>query len=174
MSLFDSMVVPILLYGSEVWGIYENKEIDKLHIKFCKRILGVKQQTPNLAVLGELGRFPLSVISKQRSIIYWSKIMKKTNSIELKVFNEQCLLANQNCWAGKIQTFLNSLGFGNVWMNFDRSINFSYMFKQRICDQYLQIWNTSVQAMPKLDYFNKFKTKFEYERYLDFISNKLL
>ena len=47
------------------------------------------------------------------------------------------------------------------------------MFKQRICDQYLQTWNTSVQAMPKLDYFNKFKTKFEYERYLDFISNDI-
>ena len=130
LSLFDSMVVPILLYGSEVWGIYENKEIDKLHIKFCKRILGVRQQTPNIAVLGELGRFPLSVISKQPSIIYWSKIMKKTNSIEIKVFNEQRLLNNNNIWAGKMLMFLNSLGFGDVWYHFNTNINYSYIFKQ--------------------------------------------
>ena len=37
LSLFDKMIVPIYLYGSEVWGIYGYKEIDKL--QFCKRIL---------------------------------------------------------------------------------------------------------------------------------------
>ena len=62
LSLFDKMIVPILLYGSEVWGIYGYKEIDKLHLKYCKRILSVKQQTPSCAVYGELGRFPLSNI----------------------------------------------------------------------------------------------------------------
>ena len=35
LSLFDKMIVPILLYGSEVWGIYGYKEIEKLHLKFC-------------------------------------------------------------------------------------------------------------------------------------------
>ena len=39
LSLFDSMVVPILLYGAETWGIYDFKELDKLHLKFCKHIL---------------------------------------------------------------------------------------------------------------------------------------
>ena len=32
--LFDRLVVPIILYGSEVWGVYDYKEIDKIHIKF--------------------------------------------------------------------------------------------------------------------------------------------
>lgn len=61
------MIVPILLYGSEVNGIYDLKEIDKLHIKLCKRILGVKQPTPNCAIYGKLGRFQLSVLCKERS-----------------------------------------------------------------------------------------------------------
>lgn len=46
LSLFDSMVVPILLYAADVWGIYDFKEIDKIHVKFCKHILGVRTQTP--------------------------------------------------------------------------------------------------------------------------------
>ena len=50
LELFDKMVTPILHYGSEVWGIYCIKEIDKLHIKFCKYVLGVKTQTSNFAV----------------------------------------------------------------------------------------------------------------------------
>ena len=76
---FDTMVVPILLYGSEVWGVSKFKEVDKLHIRFCKYILGVRQQTPNLAVYGQLGRFPLYVICKEMSIKFWLKIMKNDN-----------------------------------------------------------------------------------------------
>ena len=33
--LFDKLVSPILLYGSEInWGIYNYKEVDKLHIRW--------------------------------------------------------------------------------------------------------------------------------------------
>ena len=57
LSLFDSMIVPILTYGSEVWGVYNFKEVDRLHIRFLKYILGVKTQTPTMAIYGETGRF---------------------------------------------------------------------------------------------------------------------
>ena len=69
---------PILLYCSEIWGIYNYKEVDKLHIRFCKMVLGVRNQTVNYAVLGELGRLPLSIIAF-RSIKYWLKIQDKNN-----------------------------------------------------------------------------------------------
>jgi len=62
LSLFDSMVVPNLLYGSEVLGLYNFKDVDKLHIRFLKSLLGVNKQTPNIVVYGESGRFLLSVI----------------------------------------------------------------------------------------------------------------
>ena len=65
---FDKMITPIVLYGSEVWGIYCIKEIDKFHIKFCKYVLGVKTQTSNFAVYGELGRFPFYIKAIERSL----------------------------------------------------------------------------------------------------------
>ena len=41
LKIFDAMVEPILLYGSEIWG-YENiKIIEQVHLGFCKRILKV-------------------------------------------------------------------------------------------------------------------------------------
>ena len=70
LSLFDSLVVPIILYGSEVWGVYNLREVDKLHLKVCKLILGVRPQTSNTAVLGEFGIFPLSMLCKQRTLNY--------------------------------------------------------------------------------------------------------
>ena len=78
-KLFDSLVSPILLYASEVWGIYEYEHIDKIHIKFCKNILGVRTQSPKYAVYGDLGRYPLSVIAKERSIKFWLKKLANNN-----------------------------------------------------------------------------------------------
>ena len=61
LELFDSLILAILLYGCEVWG-YENVLIlDRLHLKYLKYPLGLKQSTPSCMVYGETGRFPLSV-----------------------------------------------------------------------------------------------------------------
>ena len=48
--LFDRLISPILLYAAEVWGIYGLQQVDRLHIKFCKSILGVHTQTPNCGI----------------------------------------------------------------------------------------------------------------------------
>jgi hypothetical protein len=38
--LFDRMVEPILLYCAEVVGIYNTDVLDRIQMKFCKKILG--------------------------------------------------------------------------------------------------------------------------------------
>jgi hypothetical protein len=64
-SLNYFMVLPILLYNAEVWFIYDCKEIDTIRVKLCMNILGVRQQTQNDAVLGELGIFCLLLFQKK-------------------------------------------------------------------------------------------------------------
>ena len=78
LELFDKMVMPILLYNSEIWDafIFPNKHIfnnpsesifeinlltENLSMKFMKLILGVHSKTCNLAVRSELGREPVHV-----------------------------------------------------------------------------------------------------------------
>jgi len=84
------MVVPIILYGAEIWGIHDFKEVDKIILKFLKNLLGVRQQTPSVAAYGEVGRFPLSVIAKVRFIKFWIKVMKSPNSVIHSAFMDQC------------------------------------------------------------------------------------
>jgi hypothetical protein len=51
-----------------VWG-YENlKVIEQIQLKFCKRILKVRNTTPHFMIYGELGRFPLEIRVKLRMI----------------------------------------------------------------------------------------------------------
>ena len=74
LDLFDKIVIPVLLYGCEIWG-YENLElIERIHLKFHKFILGLKSSTPLYMVYGETGRFPLYVIIYSRMVSYWAKL----------------------------------------------------------------------------------------------------
>ena len=56
LELFDKLVTPILNYGSEVWGFSQAKQIERIHMLFCKQLLGVKTSTQNDFIYGELGR----------------------------------------------------------------------------------------------------------------------
>ena len=42
LELFDKLISPILNYGSEMWGFYKSKDIETVHLHFCKKLLGVK------------------------------------------------------------------------------------------------------------------------------------
>ena len=82
LSLFDSMIAPILMYGSEVWGIENVEVIDRFQLKFCKLVPNLKQTTPNCMIYGELGILPISIHIKSRILNYWcSVIMSKHSNI---------------------------------------------------------------------------------------------
>ena len=55
LHLFDSMITPILLYGSEVWGCEKADLIDHFYLKYCRSLLDIKHTPPNIMVYGELG-----------------------------------------------------------------------------------------------------------------------
>ena len=57
-TLFDKLMMPVLLYGSEIWGFYKAVDIEKAHLLFCKKILHLKKNTANYFIYGELGRYP--------------------------------------------------------------------------------------------------------------------
>ena len=80
LHLFDSLIAPILNYNSEVWSQLSKQNLDainnndykleklffdtpeeKLHLQFCRNILGVANKTSIAATLGELKCYPLMI-----------------------------------------------------------------------------------------------------------------
>ena len=59
-------LIPVLTYGSEEWDFHAAPDIERVHLKFMQRILGVKPQTTNAAVYGELERVQLNIVRKER------------------------------------------------------------------------------------------------------------
>ena len=74
-KLFETLIVPILSYGCEVWGAlkqtfqnWEKSPIEKVHLRFCKYYLGVNGKATNTACRAELGRFPLKLLVDLRIV----------------------------------------------------------------------------------------------------------
>ena len=84
-KLFDSLIKPILLYGSDFWGclsLPKNNHMGNLHLMFCKHLLGVHNSTTTDGVPLELGRIPLHVFAKKAAIKNWERIRScKCNSL---------------------------------------------------------------------------------------------
>ena len=73
LELFDKLISPILNYSSEVWDFGQAKVIERVHIQFCKKNLGVRKTTQNDFVYGELG-WTNFIIKRYFIIIkYWFK-----------------------------------------------------------------------------------------------------
>jgi hypothetical protein len=74
LDLFDKMVKPTLLYGCEIWGLGNIEIIERVHIKFCKLLLQLKNLTPTYMIYGELGSYPIVLDVKIRILSFWSKL----------------------------------------------------------------------------------------------------
>ena len=126
-SLFDSFVVPILTYCSEIWEAFlspnnrnaatfknnlfnDNQPLEKLHIRFCKQVLGKHNKGSSYGCRTELGRLPLSLSTYCTLLKYWFRLMSfGTNTIAFKALLANIILLHRNksCWLKTIDSLLN-------------------------------------------------------------------
>jgi hypothetical protein len=92
-----------------------------IHLKFCKRILKVRNTTPNFIVYGELGRFPLEIRVKLRMISYWCKLVNNKTKLNSSLYRLMLCLKNQGQnnfkWINYIEPILNRAGLGYIVIN---------------------------------------------------------
>ena len=175
-QLFDAFVASILNYSCEVWGYTKSKQLERIHLKFCKKILNVKLSTSNVGVYGDLGRYPLYISRYVRMLKYWFKLLYTDNCVLRTIFDVSqydCALGKKN-WVQNIKDLLYSHGYGDIWEN-PMLVNpntFCNAFKQRLIDNFTQTWRTDVENNQKLTLYKHFKCNFEYERYMYMIQHK--
>ena len=105
-QLFDVFVGSVLEYVTETWGVTKETSIEKVHLKFCKKLLSVKLSASNAATYGELGRFPLYICRYTKILKYWFKILYSNNCILRTVYNVQYIACkNENVvnWVSNVK-----------------------------------------------------------------------
>ncbi len=88
------MVLPIMLFGCEVWGYNVIKEAEILHIKYLKYILGVHKNTCKDILYGKLGVYPVDIIIKTRMISHWTRLITGKQSTLVHVMHQSLMNLN--------------------------------------------------------------------------------
>ncbi len=92
-KIFDSVIQPIALYGSEVRGPLSDKSYrwyrqptEALHTELRKMILKLQRKTPSNASRAEVGRFPLIINMHKRSLKFWMHLKSSPTEYILKQY----------------------------------------------------------------------------------------
>ena len=178
LMLFDSLVLPILEYGSEIWA--DSKEVtDKLellHLRYLKQLLGVKKSTSNMGVYGELGRTPLFIKRKLKMISFWLRL-KSSNENPLLSEMYNYLLSNNGDvpWICGIKKILEESGKPDIFDEVIENTDQIYSeIKEILYKQYWDRWQSQtvdIRVCPILRTYRLFKTEIKLEPYLLEIKN---
>lgn len=124
LQLFDAMVLPILMYGCEIWGVGNNSIIESFCVKFYKTILGLKKSTPNCILYGELGRFPIEIFIKCRIVAFWKRIIcEKQDKIAATLYKLMHSMHIKHFfhsdWIVFVENVLNDCELSEYWLSQD-------------------------------------------------------
>ena len=173
-KLFDVKVLPILLYGSELWGVKQFDCIERIHYYLCKRYMNVGIKASNLGVIGDCGRYPMFIETRKRAIKYCLKNLKLPDEKYVKKCYNMLYHFDglgHNNWATNIKDILCTYGFGYVSEN-QRITNekgFVNLLIQRMKDHFLIEWKDGINSNRKLCDYVYFKMHFGYETFLDIL-----
>ena len=142
-DLFNKIIKPILLYGSEIYGFGNIDILERVQLKFLKYILNQKASTPSFMIYGETGVTPLVIDIKSRIISFWTKVSDIRNN-QSKLSTRfylilRSLYEDNKCnslWMKNVKALINENGFGNIWLNqYDINRNwFQQAFRQKVKD----------------------------------------
>ena len=188
-KIYEKVVEPILMYNCEVSLAYIPKswtydkfmnnlwdvggDVNKVTVSFLRQLLGVHKKTSNLAILGETGKYPLSVKIFQQIVKYCFRLTYSENTL-LKACKYANLAQNQSGlqnWYRMAQYLLKMTEVEDIHTVTDeKSANRAiHIFIQKIKKRYDEWWNLKMSSVEnrKLDFLFQYKKTFKFEQYLD-------
>ena len=173
-KLFRSLIEPILLYASDLWGVMKlpaSNPIENLFISFCKQLLGVQKQTTNFGVLLELGLIPITIWGKKKAIKNWVRIAKGENCSEILKEVYAFSVEENLSWPENVKNIASQIGLRQSFNDIDIDLHLQSF--QRLFDIFhQQAFEDIRRDDSKLRTYSKFKIEPGFEKYLDEIPVK--
>lgn len=188
LTIFEKIVEPILMYNCEVslayipksWTFEKFKlkiwdvgdDVNKVTLSFLRQLLGVHKKTPNLAILGETGKYPISIKIFTQILKYWYRLSYTDKSFLLaaKQTNMEQDQAGLQNWYKMVKYLLKATDLENETVeNEKQAEKVINKFKIKIRKMYDEWWFDKMSSVEnrKLEFFFRYKKTFKFEQYLD-------
>ena len=176
LNLFDTCIILILLYGSEVWAPFMNHDwvkwdktqTEKIHIQFLKTLQGANRSTTNLLARSELGRHSLQELILIRNINYIKYVeAKDAHSLVKQAANyEMSHIEERNSFYSLLKKYEHNM------LNHNIRTESKSKLRKLIRDEFITLWKTQVSSFPKTGTYREFKNRVKFESYLSDIKNR--
>ena len=176
-DLFEKMIVPIFLYGSEVWGYGNIEPLEIFYRAFIKRVLGLNKNTPNCIVYGEVGKYPVVHRVHMRMISFWIKISEgkptKLSSIIYRLIYKLHLDGSYDSpWLTSVKNILYKSGNSRYWIDQDM-LSPKSCIKSELAfyfqSSFLQEWDAEIARNRRCVAYRIFKDNCIFQTSNDFI-----
>ena len=150
-ELFERLIIPVLLYGSEVWGYENSRQLQVMCNNVMRRFLKLHKSTPVNMLTGELGMKEITEYIDNRMLNFWCNIATGEESkISTILYKWIKILYDKNTfkspWLDKIKFLLDSIGMHSSFNNITiaNKVWFKNTIKQKLNDSYIHKWSISV------------------------------
>ena len=167
------MIVPIINYGSEIWGFDEWPTLERLHLSACKYMLGVKSTTCTEPIYAELGRISIQC---SRHIDILKFLFRLVSLLDLEPDRYVCksfeVLSNGTNngspnWVSKA----NKLKTRYEISHNDTTAAIKSKVKNHFASEIMNKLKMHVVLNKKLCTYAQVKTVFKFESYLDIVKD---
>ena len=178
LKIFDSVILPIITYGCEVWGLYNNLNFDKwdkthmerVHLRFCKLYLELNRKTSNHAARAEMGRFPTLIPIIKRILKYNLYLRSKDDNVIVK----QAFLISEDTKNNLTKSYGNKFKeLFNLFNNVENSRLISFAEKDidksisSLKSNFIKFWEEKLQNSPKLEFYRRSKIHYAPDSFID-------
>lgn len=179
LQLFDHTILPIALYGCEVWAFEKVQLIENLQNEFLRYITNLRKSTPVYMLHAEFGRRPIDIVIKTRLIGFWMNIINGKESKLSKLlynilFHEYCSGIYQHKWIHSIKEVLVSVGRIDLFnKGLIENTNFvKRQITETLVDLHIQDWHNKVNLSSKGKNYYLYKQNINLENYLIKLTKK--
>ncbi len=170
-KIFHSIIKPILLYGCEIWGLkfklnyesWDKNPVEIFHLEFCKNILGIHRNAPNLGCRAELGRFPLLSEIQKRAAKFWFHLSDTpTDSYHHSAFTYR----QTHPESDPMHYLVEKHQLNSTIRCKHSKVKETETITQ---EEYIHDWQQKVTQVKKLTYFHSIKSDYKLAPYLSII-----
>ena len=118
LKLLKTTFMPYVLYGTETWTNMRKKDkddIERLQRKAVTQIFQQKATTPYLALISELGIWPIGKqVEYKKLMLYHALVNSDDKRISKKILEQQIEKEKEQCWYSEIKDLCVRLGLTEV------------------------------------------------------------
>ncbi len=167
-KLYESLVCPVMDYGSAIWGMKSYDKLDQVHNRAIRFFAGVHRLCPKPGFIGDMG-WPDNITRwKTERVRLWNRLINiDDDRLVNKIFlwdKEMHMSSNKSNFVSHMKQICSEYDLKSCYDN-NTKIDISYV-RKNLLDDVSSKWLRSCANMSKLDLYKGIKTTFGPERFL--------